>query len=199
MKNFLDYLAESQKTYEFRVRVANIDPSDKMDCLENCLDAYSLESITKPKSLPIQESHIDFPAMKSPEVYVMELTVRYPVQADQVRAIIADQLGVSQGHISVVPSLHPEELWRSGEGELNEYKQGESVLDKELEDNPEGKKAGKSFAEKFVIMKELKAAESEIEGQEKITAETLNEIPTGDKSPVGSNNLKQSEIKSSAR
>lgn len=197
MKNFLDYLAEAQKTYEFRVKVANVDPSEKMDCLESCLEAYSLESITKPKSLPIQENHIDFPAMKSPEVYVMDLAVRYPVQADQVRAIIAERLNVSQNQVSVVPAHHPEELWRNGEGELREYKQGEAVLDKELEDNPEGKKAGESFAEKFVIMKELKAAEAEIESGE--APQTLNDIPAGEESPVGSNAPKKPEPKSSAR
>jgi hypothetical protein len=38
MKNFLKYLSESQKTYEFRIKIANIDPAEKMDSLEKYQD-----------------------------------------------------------------------------------------------------------------------------------------------------------------
>ena len=38
MKNFLTYLTESQKTYEFRIRIANSDPTEKMDALESALN-----------------------------------------------------------------------------------------------------------------------------------------------------------------
>ena len=61
MKNFLNYLEQSQKTYEFRIKIANTDPAEKFAALESALNAYGLESLSKPKRLPLKESDVDFP------------------------------------------------------------------------------------------------------------------------------------------
>ena len=39
MKNFLNYLEQSQKTYEFRIKIANTDPAEKFAALESALNA----------------------------------------------------------------------------------------------------------------------------------------------------------------
>ena len=188
MKTFLDHLAENQKTYEFKIKIANIDPNENMDRLESALNAYALESISKPKRLPIQESCIDFPSFKNCQVYLIEVTLKYPCNDAQLRAIISERAGVPQANIVVTPKNHPEELWRNNEGELREYKQGEAVLDKPFEDNPEGKKAGAAYSSFSGILKELSEAKIEIEGNDNADAsgKTTNELPIGAKSPVGS-------------
>ena len=63
MKTFSQYLYHTQKTYEFRIKVANVDVSEaNLAAIKNALDAYGVESIGKPKRLPIQQ-HVDFPKM----------------------------------------------------------------------------------------------------------------------------------------
>jgi len=191
MKTFIEYLQESQKTYEWKIKIANSDPNECMDCLEACLEGYHLDSITKPKSLPITESHIDFPSMKSPEVWVLEAVLKYPVMADQLRALIAERTDIPQSNIVVTPQNHPEELWRNGEGELKEYKQGEAVLDKEYEaPTKEQKDASKAYAERTPLLKELSTPKVEAEGKddnpEGNAGKTLNDVPEGTDSPVGS-------------
>ena len=191
MKNFLNYLSEHQKTYEFRVKLANVEPTaEQMDRLEAALNAYALEDITKPKRLPIQESDIDFPSFKNCQVYLMDVSLKYPVNSDQLRAIVSERAFIAPGNIVVVPKNHPEEIWRwneDGTSELREYKKGEAVLDKPYEDNPDATKAGKAYASFNSILKELSEAKVEIAGDNTPAAKTTNDLPQGTKSPVGSN------------
>jgi hypothetical protein len=190
MKNFLEHLAENQKTYEFKVKIADIDPAEHMEHLETALGAYALESISKPKRLPIQESCIDFPNFKNCQVYLLEVILKYPVNADQLRQMISERAFIAKANIVVTPSNHPEELWRNNEGELREYKQGESVLDKPYEDNPAAKKAGDAYASFNSILKELSEATIELASDDTPAAKTTNDLPQGTLSPVGSNKNK---------
>jgi len=194
MKNFLNYLEQSQKTYEFRIKIANIDPAEKLAMLESALDAYGLESLGKPKRLPLKESDVDFPNHGTVELYLMDAVLTYPCNEYQLRTIIAERAGIAQANIVVVPTNHPEEQRRWNEdnsSDIKEYAQGESVLDKPYEDNPEAKKAGDAYASFNTILKELTELKlAEAEGGKTPAAKTTNELPTGDKSPVGSNQNK---------
>jgi len=81
MKTFIEHLQETQKTYEFRIKVANFNPKDDMDKLEAVLEAYGVETVSKPESLPITENNIDFQAMDPREVYVIETVLTSQVSA----------------------------------------------------------------------------------------------------------------------
>jgi hypothetical protein len=187
MKNFLQYLTESQKTYEFRIKVANIDPADTMDRLEAALDAYGLESISKPKRLPLCDTVIDFPSMKNVELYLIDVVLKYPVNDAQLLAIISERWAVPASNIVVVPKNHPEEQWRNNEGELGKFKKGEAVLDKPYEaDCPTAAKASKAYVEVGSFLKELSKTKIEIAGKESADGKTTNDLPQGTKSPVGS-------------
>ena len=194
MKNFLNYLEQSQKTYEFRIKIANIDPAEKLAMLESALDAYGLESLGKPKRLPLKESDVDFPNHGTVELYLMDAVLTYPCNEYQLRTIIAERAGIAQANIVIVPTNHPEEQRRWNEdnsSDIKEYAQGEAVLDKPYEDDPEAKKAGDAYASFNTILKELTELKlAEAEGGKTPAAKTTNELPTGDKSPVGSNQNK---------
>lgn len=196
MKNFLNYLAESHKTYEFRIKLANINPDEKMDMLEAALNAYGLESITKAKRLPIKESDIDFPSMKNCQLYLMDAVLTYPCNNDQLRAMIAERAGIPAANVVVVPKNHPEEIWRwneDGTSDLKEYVKGEAVLDKPLpEATAEQKAAGEAYANATSILKELSDVKlAEAEGGKTEDAKTTNDLPQGNDSPLGS---KQNKI-----
>jgi hypothetical protein len=199
MKNFLNYLEQSQKTYEFRIKIANIDPAEKLTMLESALNAYGLESLSKPKRLPLKESDVDFPNHGTVELYLMDAVLTYPCNEYQLRTIIAERAGIAQANIVVVPKNHPEEQRRWNEddaSDIKEYKQGEAVLDKPYEDNPEAKKAGDAYASFNSILKELTEIKlEEAEGGSTPEAKTTNDLPTGDKSPVGSNQNKLPKAK----
>jgi len=197
MKTFLNYLTESQKSYEWRIKIVDVDLTDKVDQLEAVLEAYALESLSKPKRLPIKESDIDFPSMKNCQIYLMDAVLKYPCNDVQLRAIIAERAGIPQANVVVVPKNHPEEQRRwneDGSSDIKEYKQGEAVLDKPYDENAEATKAGEAYAKAESILKELSPAKVETEGNEP-DAKTTNDLPTGTQSPLGSNQNKIPKVK----
>lgn len=187
MKTFLQHLTESEKTYEFRIKIADVDPDEKMDVLENALNAYGLESLSKPKRLPIKANDIDFPSMTNCQIYLMDAVLKYPVNDAQLRAIVSERAAIPQANIVVVPAGHPEEVWRWNlEGnEIREYVKGEAVLDKPLEE-VKNEDASKQYAEATPLLKELSKVKYEVEGNEPADGKTTNDLPVGDASPVGS-------------
>lgn len=205
MKNFLQYLTETQKIYEFRIKIANIDPAEKAEQLENALSAYGLDSLSKAKRLPIKESDIDFPSLKNCQLYLMDARLTYPVNNDQLRALVSERAGIPLANIVVVPANHPEEQrrWDLEGNDIREYKKGEAVLDKPYEENPEATAAGKTYAEAGSILKELNTAKFEIEGNDTTIGgeadpaygKTTNDLPQGDVSPVGSKQNKIPTVK----
>ena len=200
MKNFLQHLQESQKTYEFRIKLADIDPSETADRLKSALDSYGLESLSSAKRLPIKENDIDFPNRQNCQIYLMDAVLKYPVNDQQLRAIIAERAGYDANSIVVVPANHPEEQrrWDLEGNDVREFKKGESVLDKPYEDNLEGKAAGKVYAEAGSLLKELGKVKIESVGNDTTIGgkkdpaygKTTNDITTGELSPVGSNKNK---------
>ena len=191
MKNFLEYLTDSEKTYEFRIKIANVDPSEKMDQLENALEAYGVESISKPKRLPIKESDIDFPNMLNCQLYLMDIVVKYPCNEQQIRNVVSQRACIPANNVFVVPKNHPEEQRRWNENnasDIREYVKGEAVLDKPYEDNPEAKAAGNAYSGFMTILKELNQVKHEVaEGADSTpSAKTTNDLPQGNESPVGS-------------
>lgn len=200
MKNFLTYLSEVQKTYEFRIKIANCDPKDKLDGLKVGLAEYAVESVGAPKRLPIKANDIDFPSIPNVEVFLMDAVLKYPVNDEKLRTIVAERLGCSLSQVVVVPAGHPEEVWRWDlEGnELREFKQGEDVLTQPLpEATAEQKAASKFYSEAGTILKELnKPAKFEIAGDdttiggEKDPAygKTSNDIAQGKDTPLTKQN-----------
>ena len=188
MKNFLEHLTESQKTYDFRIKIADIDPTESMDRLEAALDTYGLSTISKPKRLPIKDTDIDFPGMGPIQIYLIDVVLTYPVNDQQLRAIIAERWCKPQANIVVVNPNHPEEQrrWDLPGNDVKEYVKGEAVLDKPYKDDPEATAAGKVYAEAGSLLKELAKVKFEIAGSEKADGKTSNELPQGTQSPVGS-------------
>lgn len=182
MKSFQNYIYETHKTFEFRVKIANVEPKGTvLEAIKNALDAYGLESISKPKRLPIQE-HKSFSKLGPCECYIMDVAVRYPTVVEQIRQLIVDRAQVSSDCICVYTKDQAEQ-----EDAVQERIDGQGpVLETpELTADAGGQEA---VGEKRVgsLLKELESRKYEIEGTEKADGKTTNELPMGDVSPVGS-------------
>jgi hypothetical protein len=198
MKNFLQYLSEVQKTYEFRIKIANCDPKDKLDGLKVGLAEYAVDSVGAIKRLPIKANDVDFPNIPNVEVYLMDAVLKYPVNDAQLRVIVAERLGCSLSQVVVVSPNNPEEQrrWDLEGNDVKEFKQGEDVLTQPLpEANADQKAASKFYSEAGTILKELnKTAKFEIAGDDQTIGgeknpsygKTTNDIPQGDVTPIGS-------------
>jgi hypothetical protein len=83
MKTFREYLAESKKTYPFKVRVAGDLPENFEKNFKECLGATNPTIVEKSKT-PIQASPIDFPELSNVEVHTFEVTCEYPITAPEI-------------------------------------------------------------------------------------------------------------------
>ena len=108
MKSFKEYLTESKKTYEFKVKIAGNIPKDFATNLKTALSTFQVEAIKNAKRTPIQESPIDFPNVKFTEVTVFDVVLTYPTNSPTVAAVISEKLGINAKNV-VVRTLGEEE------------------------------------------------------------------------------------------
>ena len=83
MKTFREYLAESKKSYPFKVRVAGELPENFEKNFKECLGATNPTIVEKSKT-PIQASPIDFPELSNVEVHTFEVVCEYPITAPEI-------------------------------------------------------------------------------------------------------------------
>lgn len=83
MKNFKEYLAESKKTYPFRLKVAGELPENFVNELKDCIGKANPTIIEKSKT-PIQATPLDFPQLSNVEVHTFEVMCEYPITAPEI-------------------------------------------------------------------------------------------------------------------
>lgn len=127
MKTFKDYLTESVKTYNFKVKLACGCDSKDIAKFKDALEQYKLESISAPRSLPIQESP-EFPNAGPVEIKILDVTLGYPANDAQVKQALVS-CGAVESLTKVIPSGHPYEAIMDGKEVSNpDAKEGSSVL-----------------------------------------------------------------------
>jgi hypothetical protein len=137
MKLFKQYLDESKKTYDFRVKLANtkID-ADVKSSIESALEAFDLDSIHGMKSLPIQNHPRDFPSHGPCEVNVFEITLNYPATDAQVHQSLVKHAKLIPSNLLVIPRNAPELIMRDEDFEKQQNDKKEALLNqKEMTTN----------------------------------------------------------------
>lgn len=150
MKSFKEYLTESKKVYEFKVRFAGEIKPEGLKKIKMALEQYKLESCSTPRRTPIQESPIDFPSLKNTNVTIFDVTLAYPTTSLQVKSAIASA-GFLDSQISVRNLKEEEELAINHE---HDKRSNEALLTKDYEADKEGQSlVGEK--QKMALLKEL--------------------------------------------
>ena len=95
MKTYREYLTESKKSYEFKVKIAGEQKKEYCEGIKKALAQFKVESCSTGKSIPIQETQIDFPEKQNVGVTIFDVTLSYPATAPQIREMVANQLGLT--------------------------------------------------------------------------------------------------------
>lgn len=132
MKSFKEHLTESQKKYDFRIKIAGDFTSEQESNLKQSLDKYSISSWKKSAKTPIQELPLDFPQVKNCEVNIYEVTLDYPTTQHELTEYISSNCGISKTHLAVRRPSEPSE----------EYQHVEEKRQGALLDDPDYKEAG---------------------------------------------------------
>lgn len=112
MKKFLDYMIESEKQYEFKIRIAGHSlPTDCANKIEMALQKYEMVSCSTGRTTPIQENPLMFPQIHNCEVTTYDAVLKYPATAPVLQKHLSDVVGLPITHLLVTSATEPfEEL-----------------------------------------------------------------------------------------
>lgn len=190
MKPLSAYFHETNKLYEFRIKMAHVEPKGEvLDRIKNALNAFQVESVSPVKRLPITE-HWEFAKEGACECFVVDISLRYPTIPGQLRQLIGERAGINASWVCV----------RTMAEALNEeldYQQADSndAHNEALLTDPELASTPSNEAQQYVgqgrltgLIKELSAntRKFDIQGtdNEYASGKTTNETPQYNTSPV---------------
>jgi hypothetical protein len=139
MKTFKEYLAESKKVYNFKIKVAGELPENFESNLKSQLGCCGVITFQNIGVTPIQKSLMDFPELTNKEVTTFEVVLEYPITAP-VLANYVKEMGINETCFRVKNSGDATEIEQvttnmepSGEALLNDsqYKEAEDAKHKE--------------------------------------------------------------------
>lgn len=199
MKSLKEYITESKKVYEFKIKIAGDCPADCTKRIKAALGKFQVESCSSGKRTPIQETHSDFPEHKNVNVTVFEVTTCYPATSMQIREMVANCLGLTDSCVRV-RNVHEEA--ETALNHANDEKSGEALLNKDYEKDGAQDLVGTNHA--MSMLKELGKLKHQGEQYkgvndkllaDKVPSEKADAAPTRkDKkaslSPIGSKQVK---------
>lgn len=179
MKSLREFLIESAKQYNFKIKIASEITDEQLEKLEAGFEKWGLESLSKPKKTPVQESPDGFPHLKNTEVSVMKLTLSYPTTPPELAACIRDCISMPLNHIHVSNENDPNQI------EPEADKKYEPVLTSPYPESSEEPKFGDKYNKQFI--KELQTMPKIVNDDNKLV--TTNDLPQGNVSPLGNHKV----------
>ena len=160
MKSYKEYLTESKRVYEFKIKLGGDIPKDCQQKLKNSLAEFKVESCSAGKGVPTQARHYDFPEHRNISMTIFDVSTSYPATSHQVQDAVAMHLGLPHSLVKV------KNLAEEREYEINHEhaeKTGEAFLNKhEIEYAPGGQEMV-GDKHKLAFLKELGKAPKHLE------------------------------------
>lgn len=157
MKSFKEYLTESKKVWEFKIKLAGDYDRKAGDQIRKALSMYGCESCSNGKRLPIAETHSDFPDHKNTNVTIFDVKLAYPTNSAQVCAAVCEALGCKGNAIKVRNMLEEEEYTINHQFDS---KTGEALLTKDYESSNHQNLVGEK--QKMSLLKDLAKTKHEM-------------------------------------
>jgi hypothetical protein len=184
MKTFAQYLTESEKTFDYRIKICGDMPPDFVKSLKEKLKKFDPVTISEPKKTPIQSKPIDFPSFANEAITIIDGTFRYPATPPQIQQMVR-LLGMDENRVCI-----NDLQWSEGmDTELLGIADQKDLLVSDYPaDNAEQKALSKDYAapaaDKNVVKNSAVDARFTVAGGKTPPAETTNDLPQGVKSPM---------------
>jgi hypothetical protein len=105
MKKFHHYLAESERTYDYRIKILGDVPPTFIKDLEQKLQQFDIVKMSGKKTTPVQRLLKDFPNEENDMVTSVDVSFRYPAIEPQIQQL-AQLLGFSPNRIRLLTQPH---------------------------------------------------------------------------------------------
>jgi hypothetical protein len=185
MKPFAKYLAESERTYDYRVKMCGRISDDLVRQLKTKLGQFDPTKLGDVKTTPIQKILTDFPNNQNDAVTMFDVSFKYPAIEPQIKQL-AQLLGMDPNHVIMQTTPYVDGL-------VDEYEkiddQNKDLLDDPTypADDAEQRALKKDYAADpydHVVLKNAYKSNFTVAGGKTPPAKTTNELPMGNKSPM---------------
>jgi hypothetical protein len=184
MKPFAKYLAESERTYNYRIKVVGDVPDGFFKELRDKCAQFDIVKMSDAKSTPVRKVIPDFPAFPNQPMKIVDVEFKYPAIEPQIKQL-AQILGLDPNRIVMMATPYEESL----------DIESEKIADqnKDLLDSPypapdaEQRALSKDYATgpyDHAVLKNAYRSNFTVAGGRTPAAKTTNELPMGNKSPM---------------
>ena len=184
MKPFAKYLAESERTYNYRIKVVGDVPDGFFKELRDKCAQFDVVKMSDAKSTPVRRVIPDFPAFPNQPMKIVDVAFKYPAIEPQIKQL-AQLLGLDPNRIVMNTDGY--------EDSLNIENNKIEDENKDLMDSPypapdaEQRALKKDYATgpyDHEVLKNAYRSNFTVAGGKTPPAKTTNELPMGNKSPM---------------
>jgi hypothetical protein len=185
MKPFAKYLAESERTYNYRIKVVGDVPAGFFKELEDKCAQFDIVKMSNAKSTPVRKQIPYFPAFPNQAMNIVDVEFKYPAIEPQIKQL-AQLLGLDPNHVIMQTTPYVDGL-------VDEYERVDAENKDLLGDtdypapDAEQKALKKDYATgpyDHAVLKNAYRTNFTVAGGKTPPAKTTNDIPTGNKSPM---------------
>lgn len=184
MKTFTAYLAESEKIYNYRIKLCGDVSAQQVKDLQSKLDQFAPVKMGTSKSTPIQKILTDFPNFQNEPVTMFDVSLRYPAIEPQIKQL-AQLMGMDPNRVVMQDSAYVDGMV----AELDKIEaENKDILTSEYPAPDAQQRAlKKDYATgpyDHAVLKNAYRTSFTVAGDKTPAAQTTNELPQGDKSPM---------------
>ena len=185
MKPFAKYLAESERTYNYRIKVVGDVPAGFFKDLRDKCAQFDVVKMSDPKSTPVRKQIPDFPAFPNQPMSIVDVEFKYPAIEPQIKQL-AQLMGLDPNRIVMNTDKYENSLDVENDQIID---QNQDLLDDP--NYPADTKQQKALKKDYAtgpydheVVKNAYKSNFTVAGGKTPPATTTNDLPMGNKSPM---------------
>lgn len=147
MKSFRMYLAESVRTYAYKIKIAGDCPKNWVELFCMNLQKFDPVKIGQPKTTPVQKQLLDFDGVENQSVTMIDVEFKYPATEPMIKQL-ARMLNYDENLVRMVQKKYDDSVDSELEQVANAMKNSPILTDEQLADA--GKEASKEYADQYL-------------------------------------------------
>ncbi len=185
MKPFAKYLAESERTYNYRIKVVGDVPAGFFKELKDKMSQFDIVKMSDAKTTPVRKVIPDFPAFPNQSMNIADVELRYPAVEPQIKQL-AQLLGLDPNRI-IMATVPYEDGLDNEDAKISD--ENKDLLKDTDYPAPDAKQKGlsKDYSAEphnHVVLKNAYKSDFTVAGGRTPAAKTTNDLPVGNKSPM---------------
>jgi len=136
MSTFTQYLAESTKSYDYKIKIVGASKDIDKNALETALQKFDLANMSAGKTTPIMTQPLDFPMLSNEQVTIFDVTTNYPTTSREMKEYLSDIMRIPATHIVVRKPNEPSEEYQTQMDVAKKSEYANKLHDIEYKDAP---------------------------------------------------------------